>query len=103
MLPLLAAGGGGIAVLGLLVGVLLGFAIHRHRARTAFRQFREDTNAPLPATIPTLVSGQQANPLQAGVVIESPLQVEMASPCKDVAQATDSGGLSQRNAAGEAV
>ena len=103
LLPLLAAGGGGIAVLGLLVGVLLGLAIHRHRARTAFRQFREDTNAPLPATIPTLVSGQQANPLQAGVVIESPLQVEMASPCKDVAQATDSGGLSQRNAAGEAV
>jgi len=98
---LLAAGGGGIAVLGLLVGVLLGLAIHRHRARTAFRQFREDTNAPLPATIPTLVSGQQANPLQAGVVIESPLQVEMAS--KDVAQATDSGGLSETNAAGEAV
>ena len=105
LLPLLAAGGGGIAVLGLLVGVLLGFAIHRHRARTAFRQFREDTIAPLPATMPTLVSGQQANPLQAGVVIESPLQVEMVSPLqvKDVAQATDSGGLSQRNAAGEAV
>ena len=37
--------------------------------------------------------------LQAGVVIESPLQVEMAS--KDVAQATDSGGLSETNAAGE--
>ena len=87
LLPLLAAGGGGIAVLGLLVGVLLGLAIHRHRARTAFRQFREDTIAPLPATMPTLVSGQQANPLQAGVVIESPLQVEMVS--KDVAQATD--------------
>ena len=105
LLPLLAVGGGGIAVLGLLVGVLLGFAIHRHRARTAFRQFREDTIAPLPATMPTLVSGQQANPLQAGVVIESPLQVEMVSPLqvKDVAQATDSGGLSQRNAAGEAV
>ena len=106
LLPLLAVGGGGIAVLGLLVGVLLGFAIHRHRARTAFRQFREDSNAPLPATMPTLVSGQQANPLQAGVVIESPLQVEMVSPLdveKDVAQATDSGGLSQRNAAGEAV
>ena len=104
LLPLLAAGGGGIAVLGLLVGVLLGFAIHRHRARTAFRQFREDSNAPLPATMPTLVSGQQANPLQAGVVIESPLQVEMVSPnLKDVAQATDSGGVSEANAAGEAV
>ena len=52
--------------------------------------------------MPTLVSGQQANPLQAGVVIESPLQVEMVSP-KDVAQATDSGGVSEANAAGEAV